>query len=300
MKFKQSKDGITIDQSQYITQKLEEFNFVQWTVSTPLLVNFQSLLDDDDNILEPKFPYRSAVGSLIHLMRSTRPDIAVAVSIVSRYLDRPTKVHCDMVRRIFQYLAKTPDVGLVYKSDIIGPLTLVGYTDASYANSFEARSISGYGILICGGLVSWYSHTQPVVALSTAEAEYIAVTDIAKEIAWFKLFMSEMGLPQGNVTVYEDNEAAIKISKNPQDHKRTKHIQVRYHYVRDQIQNGEFHLEYVPTEYQLADLFTKGLYGPRLRFLMEQLGVKSVLTVSPIHESEEELSLLTHDHAIIV
>ena len=200
-----------------------------------------------------------------------------------------------MVRRVFQYLAKTPDVGLLYKSNIVEPLKLVGYTDASYANSFEARSISGYGILICGCLVSWYSHTQQVVALSTAEAEYIAITDIAKEIAWFKLFMSEMGFPQGNVVVCEDNEAAIKISKNPQDHKRTKHIQVRYHYIRDQIYNGEFHLEYVPTEYQLADIFTKGLYGPRLRFLMEQLGIKSVSTDSPIQVSEGELSNATLD-----
>ena len=151
-------------------------------------------------------------------------------------------------------------------------------------------SISGYGILLSGGLVSWYSHTQPVVALSTAEAEYIAVTDAAKEIVWFKLLLSELGFSQGNVTLYEDNEAAIKISKNPQDHKRTKHIQVRYHYIRDQINDGIFHLEYIPTEFQLADMFTKGLYGPRLNFLMDQLGVKSVSSFSPIQESEGELS----------
>jgi hypothetical protein len=276
MHFSQDSTGIAIDQSQYIVQKLDTFNFSKWSVSTPLLVNFQDLLDNDDGILEPQFQYRSAVGSLIHLMRSTRPDIAVAVSIVSRYLDRPTKLHCDMVRRIYQYLARTPDVGLFYKSEAQKPLTLTSYSDASYANSVESRSISGYAVLLSGGLVSWYSHTQPVVALSTAESEYIAITDTAKEVVWFKLLLRELGYPQGNVTIWEDNQAAIKISKNPQDHKRTKHIQIRYHYIRDQIRDQIFHLEYVPTESQLADMFTKGLYGPRLRYLMECLGIQSI------------------------
>ena len=137
-------------------------------------------------------------------------------------------------------------------------------------------------------LVSWYSHTQPVVALSTAEAEYIAITDVAKEISWFKLLLKELGHHQDNVTIYEDNEAAIKISKNPQDHKRTKHIQVRYHYVRDQIRDGIFHLQYVPTAHQLADLFTKGLYGPRLRFLMSQLGITPIIKNQ---ESKGQLSI---------
>ena len=155
MHFTQSDDGITIDQSQYITQKLSTFNFSKWTVTTPLLVNFQVLLDNDDGIIERNFPYRSAVGSLIHLMRSTRPDIAVAVSIVSRYLDRPTKVHCDMVRRVYQYLAQSTDIGLVYKRNSEDPLTLVGYSDASYANSYDCRSISGYGVMLCGSLLSY-------------------------------------------------------------------------------------------------------------------------------------------------
>ena len=259
-------------------------------MSTPLLVNFQDLLDNDDHVVERNFPYRSAVGSLIHLMRSTRPDIAVAVSIVSRYLDRPTKVHCDMVRRIYQYLAQSSSLGLVYKKHSNDPLTLVAYSDASYANSIDSRSISGYGVLLCGALVSWYSHTQPVVALSTAESEYIGLTDTAKEIVWFKLFMHELGYSQSKVVIYEDNEAAIKITKNPQYHKRTKHIQVRYHYIRDQLRDGVFQLEYIPTEHQLADMFTKGLYGPRLRFLRGQLGI---LPITTIQESEGQLSLST-------
>lgn len=289
MHFIQSPQSISIDQTQYISNKLGAFNFTKWECGTPLLVNFQDLLDNDEGTLESAFPYRSAVGSLIHVMRSTRPDIAVAVSIVSRYLDRPTKVHCNMVRRIYQYLSRTKDIGLNFKrrDNDQSTLQLVGYSDASYANSYEARSISGYALMLGDTVVSWYSHTQPIVALSTAEAEYVALTDLAKEVVWMKLLLDELGYPQGTVVLREDNQAAIKIAKNPQDHKRTKHIDVRYHYIREQLQNEVFRLEYVPTESQLADMFTKGLYGPRLRYLCGRIGLQTI----PV--SEGQLNSLT-------
>jgi hypothetical protein len=152
-------------------------------------------------------------------------------------------------------------------------LELFGVCDASFANSFDSKSLSGYGFLLSGALVSWYAHTQPVVALSTAEAEYIAVTDAAKEVVWLKLLLKELGYPQSNVKILEDNEATIKISKNPQDHRKTKHIQVKYHFVREQIRNEEFHLEYVRTRDQIGDIFTKGVFGPRLRSILIKLGV---------------------------
>ena len=208
-------------------------------------------------------------------MRSTRPDIAVAVSIVSRYLDKPTQVHCNLVRRIYHYLSKTTTLGLKY-TDCGSSLELVGYSDASFANSIDSRSISGYGFLLSGALISWDAHTQPVVALSTAEAEYMALTDAAKEAIWLKLLLKELGYPQGNVKIYEDNQATIKIAKNPQDHKRTKHIQIKYHYIRDQIRDGEFHLEYVQTADQLGDMFTKGLHGPRLRNILHRVGMVKI------------------------
>jgi hypothetical protein len=282
MHFTQKDDAIYIDQAQYIASKLTEYDITRWGCSTPLEKDFQCFLDNDESENDHKFPYRSAVGSLIHLMRSTRPDIAVAVSVLSRYLDRPTKLHCDMVRRVYRYLMANHQFGLKYVQG--DPICLIGYSDASYANSYDSRSMSGYGLLISNTLVSWYSHTQPVVALSTAEAEYIALTDIAKEIVWFKTFLNELGYPQDSVMVYEDNQAAIRIAKNPQDHKRTKHIQVRYHYVRDQVRDDIFKLQYIPTADQLADLFTKALTGPRLRNLRSRLGIQ------PIPVSEGQLN----------
>jgi hypothetical protein len=275
MHFTQNEEGISIDQSLYIKSKLDQFDFGAWGCATPLIPDFQDIMDNDDGIKEDNFPYRETVGSLIHLMRSTRPDIAVAVSIISRFLDRHTKLHCDMVRRVYHYLSKTTDLCLRYRAGD-NALELIGYSDSSFANSIDCRSMSGYGFMLAGSLISWYAHTQPVVALSTAEAEYIAVTDAAKEVIWLKLLLSELGYPQGNVKIMEDNEATIKISKNPQDHKRTKHIRIKYHFIRDQIRDGEFHLEYIPTADQLADLFTKGLSGPRLRTILARVGMERV------------------------
>jgi hypothetical protein len=271
MHFVQNPDSITIDQHQYTLSKLKQFRVGNVGCATPLIPVFQIALDSDSGELDIVFPYRSAVGSLIHLMRSTRPDIAVAVSVVSRYLDKPTLLLCNMVRRIFNYLAKNEYSLLYTRCD--DNLELVGYSDASFANSEKSRSISGFAFLLSGSLISWYSHTQPVVALSTSEAEYMAVTDAAKEVIWLKLLLSELGYPQGNVKILEDNQATIKISKNPQDHKRTKHIQVKYHYIRDQIKANEFHLEYVSTQDQLADIFTKGLSGSRHRLILKNLGL---------------------------
>ena len=212
-------------------------------------------------------------------MHGTRPDIAVAVSVLSRYLDRPTTLHCYMVKRVYRHLMANLRVGLhkIRKLEANtgshAAINITCYSDASYANSYDSRSMSGFGILLSGSLISWYSHTQSVVALSTAEAEYIALTDIAKKVVWMKLLLSELGHPQADVVVFEDNQASIRIAKNPQDHKRTKHIRPHYHYIRDQIKDGILRLEYIPTQNQLADIFTKALNGPRLRALRTQLGI---------------------------
>lgn len=147
----------------------------------------------------------------------------MAVSVLSRYVDRPTNLHCEMVKRVYRYLMANMHLGLHFKPTS-NNLKLAGYSDASYANSYEARSMSGYALILSGSLISWYSRTQPAVAQTTAEAEYISLTDIAKEIVGMKLLLSELGYGQADVTVFEGNQAAIRLAKNPQDNKRTKHI----------------------------------------------------------------------------
>ena len=274
--FIQSETGIVLHQRQYILDKITQLNLPEWGCSTPLTVDFMTLLEDDNNERDASFPYRSAVGSLIHFMRCTRPDIAAAVSVVSRYLDNPTKVHCGIVKRIYQYLRTNPSHGLHYQYRKDDALNITGFCDSSYANSIEMKSMAGYAILLGNCLVSWNSHTQGVVALSSAEAEYMALTEVAKEVIWFKGFTSELKIAPATPVIYEDNQSAISLAKNPKDHKRTKHINVRFHFIRDLLKRNRFTIQYVPTVDQLADLFTKAISGPKMRALMTRLGILKV------------------------
>jgi hypothetical protein len=275
LEIEQTENGIYLSQRQFIKQKLNQFSEhigEQKNVSNPLVHNFQDLLlqAEDSTIVEPLFPYRQMVGSLMYIMTGTRFDIAAAVSIVSRYLDSPKKIHCDMVRRIFWYLRGSIENRLLYHGK---GMKLQGYVDSSYANLENFASLSGYGFVIDDSIISWTSTRQPVIALSSAEAEYIALTPAVQEVIWLKDLLNELGYPQGEVPLYEDNQACILLAKNPQDHKKTRHIQLRFHWIREQLKNKVFCLEYCDTKSQRADLFTKGLFGPSLRSQCERLGM---------------------------
>jgi hypothetical protein len=208
------------------------------------------------------------VGSLMYMMTGTRFDIAAAVSVVSRFLDSPKKIHCDMVRRIFWYLRGTINNHLHYHGN---DMTLTGYVDSSFANLENFASVSGYGFLIGDSIVSWASTRQPVIALRVDM--YIALTSAVQETIWMKDLLTELNYPQEIVTLYEDNQACILLAKNPQDHKKTRHIQLRFHWIREQLNNKVFNLEYCDTKSQKADLFTKGLFGPSLKTQCERLGM---------------------------
>lgn len=269
-------DGsITMDQNHYLKRKLQEFSdyIGNGSRSSPLPTNYQELLDDQlepDIISSTVFPYREMVGSLMYAMISTRPDLAQSLSIVSRFLSKPNVNHCNLVRHIFQYVRGNLENVLVFKptKDII----LTGYVDAAYGNNFNCVSTSGYCFQIGNTIVSWYSKAQSVTALSAAEAEYIAATEATKEAIWWRQFLEDLGYPQATTILYEDNQACILLSKNPQSHSRTKHIQIRYHFVREKTDSKEVFLQYVNTKDQLADMFTKNLPGCRLRPNLIALG----------------------------
>jgi hypothetical protein len=263
-----------LDQIQYLKQKLEQFEVYIGVegASTPIPVNYQKLLEQakDEEIVND-FPYRQMVGSLMYAMIGTRPDLAVAVSVVSKYLDKPTKTHCELVKHIFRYLRANLDVKLHYKTG--NEPIIEGYADASYANDINFKSRSGYAVLLGGCIISWYSGAQPVTAQSSAEAEYYAAVSCANEIIWQKTLMKELGYPQTTVIIHEDNQACLALVKNPEDHKRTKHIQVKYHVVRDYVEQREIEFQYCPTKNQYGDMFTKSLSGIMLRKNSEALGI---------------------------
>ena len=184
-------------------------------------------------------PYASAVGSLMYAMVYTRPDIAHAVGVLSSFMSKPGKEHWTTVKRVFRYLHGTSDYGLCYQGRprLDRVLDIHGFVDADWAGDLDQRSsTSGYVFNLFGGVVSWMSKKQSVVALSTTEAEYMAATQASKEAVWLQRLCSSMGLVQGAIRIDCDSQSAIFLAKNPAYHSKTKHIDVRYHFVRDMIE----------------------------------------------------------------
>ncbi|KAL4559836.1 hypothetical protein LXL04_031982 [Taraxacum kok-saghyz] len=252
-----------ISQEQYIEKVLRRFNMDKAkVVSSPLTTNFKLTDRDCPSIKKEieemdRVPYASAVGSLMYAMVCTRPDIAHAVGVVSRFLSNPGKKHWEAVRWIFRYLRGTSKLGITFGN---GPPNLVGFTDSDMAgNKDNMKSTSGYLMTFAGGAVSWQSRLQKCVALSTTEAEYMAATEACKELLWMKRFLQELGFMQKRYVVLCDNESAIHLAKNSMYHKRTKHIDVRYHWIRDCLEDKMFELEKVHTNDNGSDMLTKAL-----------------------------------------
>ena len=220
-------------------------------------------------------PYREAIGSLIYAATTCRPDIAYAVSQVAQYCENPGKPHWEAVKRILAYLSITPDYGLRFDGAIQESLTLHGFTDSDYAGDCDnRRSTSGYVFTLNGGPIAWSSRRQDCVATSTTEAEYIAASEATKEAVWLRRLITQLGAKQREPTPIKcDNQSAIKLTKNPEYHRRTKHIDVRYHFVRHHQEMKNIEVSYVPTEDQVADILTKNLPGPRFLKLREDLGI---------------------------
>jgi hypothetical protein len=274
--FSQQNDySIILDQTQYIKQKLEEFQeFIgKGGVSTPLPINYQKLLQSAENeeIDKSNFPYRNIVGSLMYAMLGTRPDLATAVSVVSKYLDKPKPTHVKLVQHILKYLQVNQNYKLKFQN--YGSVILTGFADAGYANDDNYKSRSGFCFLLGNSLISWFSGNQSVVAQSSAEAEYYAAVSAANEAIWLKQLLLDLGFSQQTIIINEDNQACIALTKNPEDHKRTKHVQVKYHVVRDYVNKNIVKFIYCPTADQLGDIFTKAIPGAKLRTMLKKLGL---------------------------
>jgi hypothetical protein len=278
MEIIQDSFKISINQNQYVQQKLNEFtDFLEENTkrSIPLDPNFQKLLiaADESSEMETTFPYRQIVGSLMYAATGTRPDIIAAVAIASRFLANPKKIHCNMVRQILYYLRQQPLRPLVYRKYQNPQLEV--YCDSSYANNDDYSSISGFAVMFGKNLVSWSSKKQPVIALSSTEAEYVAATGASQEALWFQGLLQEIGINQETIIIYEDNESCIKLAQNPQEFNRTRHIQVKYHFIRLLVKENKIKLLPIRTKHQLADIFTKGVNGPRLKDITQRLGLES-------------------------
>lgn len=269
----QRPDGsIHAHQQGYARKVLDRFNMTDCNaVSTPL-DNSQKLgeFEADGEI---DFPYREAVGSLMYLAVATRPDISFAVGSVSRYLEKPAAAHVNAVKRILKYVKGTMDMGIRFEGG--NDLHFCGYSDADYAGDVTTRrSTSGYVFMFGGSVISWGSERQKSVALSTTESEYMAASHAVKELVWLRNLLCELQQKKLDApTFYMDNQSAIRLVKNPEFHKRTKHIDVRYHFIREKFEDGIFKLEYVQTDDQAADIMTKALPKPKHQFFCRLMGV---------------------------
>ncbi|XP_074356626.1 secreted RxLR effector protein 161-like [Apium graveolens] len=201
--------------------------------------------------------YKQIVGSLMYLT-TTRPDRMYSVSLISRYMENPTKMHLLATKRILRYLQGTRDFGLFYQK---GEKDLFGFTDSDYAgDQDDRRSTSGYVFMLGTTAVSWSSKKQPIVNLSTTEAEFIAATACACQAIWLRRILEELQVKQVKATtIFCDNNSAIKLSRNPVLHGRSKHIDVKYYFLRYLSNDGTIELVYCRTEDQVADIQTKPL-----------------------------------------
>ncbi|WJX16947.1 hypothetical protein P8452_06919 [Trifolium repens] len=210
-------------------------------------------------------PYASGVGSIMYGMVCSIPDLSYAISVVSRFVANPGQVHWQALKWVLRYLNGSLKDGLKYKKIDPGKDALEGYVDADYAGNVDTRkSLSGFVFTLFGTAVTWKANQQSVVALSTTQAEYIALVEGVKEAIWLKGMIGEMGIGQGCVKIHCDSQSAIHLANHQVYHERTKHIDIRLHFVRDMIETKEIIVEKVASEVNPADMFTKSL--PRSRF----------------------------------
>jgi hypothetical protein len=211
--------------------------------------------------------YRTLMGELQWLAQCTRPDITYPVSQLQRSTAAPQEYHMEGAKRVLRYLASNGG-GLAYGlTEGAELLELVGYADASFAaDSATRRSHTGYVLMLGGAAVQWRSKQQSLVTLSTAEAEYVALCSASKDAIALAGLLSFLGFEQGPVTLFEDNAAAIRLASDPAACKRTKHIDVQYHFVREQVQAGRIGVVAVSTQLQHADVLTKALHAPKHHF----------------------------------
>ncbi|XP_031275764.1 secreted RxLR effector protein 161-like [Pistacia vera] len=249
------------------------------TVSMPLANHFtfskaQCPNIDAESIRMETIPYANVIRSLMYAMISTRPDLSFVISLLSRFMSNSGMEHWTALKWVLKYVSGSLNVGLEYYKRSAS-LELDGFVDSDFAGDRDTRkSTTAYYFTLGGNCISWKSQLQPIVALSTTEAEYVAVADVFKEAIWLKGILSEAKLIELRPTIFLDSQSAIHLSKNPVYHERTKHIDVHYHFVRDLITKGEIILNKVPTEHNPADMGTKIVTIAKFKHCLNLLSIQ--------------------------
>ena len=277
IEYDENKRCLWMHQRPYIQSLLERYQLSEAKSScTPADINVKLVKDDGAAKLADSVCYQSMVGSLLYAAIATRPDIAQAVGAVSKFNSCPTETHLTGVKRILRYLKGTINLGLKFEKT--ADSSIIGFSDADWAGDLDNRhSTSGNLFVMSGGAISWLSKKQPVVALSTTEAEYVALGAATQEVVWLRRLLSDIkAAPKMPTIISEDNQGTIAIARNPVYHARTKHIDIKYHYVREALMDGVIDLVYCPTQQMTADILTKPLSRDQFETLRHEMGLKDI------------------------
>ena len=276
IKIKYLPDGkIWIGQPAYVRKVLKKFEMDNCkSVASPVESGTKLIKGKDGDQLVDQELYQSAVGSLLYLSTKTQPDIAFAVGNVARFSSKPTKFHWTAVKRIMRYLSGTLDHGLLYQNGD----SITGYSDADWAgDQNDRKSTSGFVFMMSGAAVSWNSKKQTCVALSTAEAEYIALSKAAQESIWLQRLIMDMNeILSSPIIIFEDNQSTITMTKNNQHHGRAKHIDIKYHFIREMVTMNKIELKYCRSDEMIADILTKGMSKIQFEKLRNLIGLIDV------------------------
>ncbi|XP_062075229.1 secreted RxLR effector protein 161-like [Humulus lupulus] len=237
------------------------------------LSSYQSPITKDEARFMEKIPFAEAIGSVMYAMISIRPYIAYAMSVLSQFMEKPSKDHWKGLEWLLRYLKETSQYGLVFRKTRM-KAQLEGYVDADYASNKDTRKpLTSYCFLLNSCCISWKSQLQPIVALSTTEEEFMSTTEAFKEAIWLKGFLGEIRISKEKVMIFYDRQSSIHLCKNPLHHERSKHIDVRLFWIRNKIEERVIELEKVPSEENLADVRTKVLTQNKFQHCLKLMNI---------------------------
>ena len=271
---------IFISQTPYIDSIVKEAGLSAAKESAfPLDVGYfkveQTATPDQLRLLENNHEYRKLIGMLLYIVVNTRPDIAASIAILSKKVEQPRNIDMNELKRVIRYLKGTRELKLKLNDKRNNNEKLIAFSDANWAEDrTDRKSTSGHYCNLNGGTISWFSRKQNIIALSSCEAEYVALAETCKEVTWIREILKSFGITTSEATlVYTDNQSCIAMVENKKQSNKTKHIDIKYHYVKEEVERKQVILKYVPTEHNVADLMTKPLGRIKTEQLRKDAGL---------------------------
>jgi hypothetical protein len=295
---------ISLNQATYIRELMGQFNMTSCKpIKTPhqpglYLDKSMAPKDDSERSKMKLIPYGSLVGALNYISTHTRPDISTAVGSLCRYISDPGPGHWTAAKRVLQYLSCTQEYSLVYNQKEND--RIITYSDADWGQDIDTRrSTTGYVVLLAGSPICWKSKRQSTVATSSVHAEYMALYDTIREVIWLRTLLTEIGFPdRGPSKIYGDNQGCLSIANNVRTDTRTKHIDIKFHFSREQLQSGAINLEYCPTGEMVADSLTKPSNTTKFIWCRDSMGIRDIKSRGTV-EPERTITCLSPEHNIL-